>query len=35
VAGDQQVVKPQMPSRRDMLQAERNLASELRGPADV
>jgi NADH-quinone oxidoreductase subunit B len=35
VAGDQQVVKPQMPSRRDMLQKERNLATELRSPTEV
>jgi NADH-quinone oxidoreductase subunit B len=35
VAGDQQVVKPQMPSRRDLLQKERNLATELRSPTEV
>ena len=35
VAGDQQIVKPQMPSRRDLLQEERNQATELRGPTDV
>jgi NADH-quinone oxidoreductase subunit B len=35
VAGDQQVVRPVLPSRRDMLQAERNLARELRGPEEV
>ena len=35
VAGDQQIVKPQMPSRRDLLQKERNQATELRGPTDV
>lgn len=35
VAGDQQVVKPDLPSRRDLLQAERNLARELRGPEEV
>ncbi len=35
VAGDQQVVKPEMPSRRDMLQLERNQARELRGPSDT
>jgi NADH-quinone oxidoreductase subunit B len=35
VAGDQRIVKPQLPSRRDMLQKERNLATEMRGPTDV
>ena len=35
VVGDQQVVKPQMPSRRDLLQKERNQAKELRGPTKV
>jgi NADH-quinone oxidoreductase subunit B len=35
VAGDQTVVKPQMPSRRDALQKERNQARELRGPSEV
>lgn len=35
VAGDQQVVRPDLPSRRDLLQAERNLARELRGPDEV
>ena len=35
VAGDQQVVRPDLPSRRDLLQAERNLARELRGPEEV
>ena len=35
VAGDQQVVRPELPSRRDLLQAERNLARELRGPEEV
>ena len=35
VVGDQQVIKPQMPSRRDLLQKERNQAKELRGPTKV
>jgi len=35
VVGDQQVVKPQLPSRRDLLQPERSHAHELRGPTDV
>ena len=35
VVGDQQIVKPQMPSRRDLLQKERNQAKELRGPTKV
>ena len=35
VVGDQSVVKPQMPSRRDMLQKERSQATELRGPTEV
>ena len=32
VVGDQQVIKPDMPSQRDQLQAQRNLATELRDP---
>ena len=35
VVGDQQVVKPQMPSQRDKLKEERNRATELRSPGDV
>ena len=35
VVGDQGIEKPAMPSQRDRLQAERNRASELRGPTDV
>ena len=35
VAGDQRVVKPRMPSRRDLLQQERNQATELRSPTEV
>ncbi len=35
VAGDQRVVKPQMPSRRDMLQKERNRVTQLRSPTEV
>jgi NADH-quinone oxidoreductase subunit B len=35
VVGDQEIIKPQMPSRRDMLQKERNEATELRGPSEV
>jgi NADH-quinone oxidoreductase subunit B len=35
VAGDQQIVKPEMPSRRDLLQKERNEATILRGPTEV
>jgi NADH-quinone oxidoreductase subunit B len=35
VAGDQQIIKPEMPARRDMLQKERNLATELKTPDQV
>jgi NADH-quinone oxidoreductase subunit B len=35
VAGDQQIVKPSLPSRRDLLQGDRNRATELRGPDTV
>ena len=35
VAGDQRIVKPDLPSRRDLLQQERNRATELRAPTDV
>ena len=35
VAGDQQIVKPALPSRRDLLQQDRNRATELRGPDTV
>lgn len=35
VAGDQQIVKPPLPSRRDLLQGDRNRATELRGPDTV
>jgi NADH-quinone oxidoreductase subunit B len=35
VAGDQTVVKPQLPSQRDLLQAKRNQAQQLRGPDEV
>ena len=35
VVGDQTVIKPDMPSQRDKLQQERNLATELRSPDQV
>lgn len=35
VVGDQQVVKPNMPSQRDKLQEQRSLATELRSPDEV
>jgi NADH-quinone oxidoreductase subunit B len=35
VAGDQRVVKPVMPSQRDLLQEERNQATQLRSPTEV
>ena len=35
VVGDQQAIKPDMPSQRDRLQEERNQATELRGPDTV
>lgn len=35
VAGDQRVVKPVLPARRDLLQAQRNQARELRSPDEV
>ncbi|MCZ6828256.1 MAG: NADH-quinone oxidoreductase subunit B [Gammaproteobacteria bacterium] len=35
VVGDQQVIKPELPSQRDKLQKERNMATELRGPDTV
>ena len=35
VAGDQSIVKPQFPARRDLLQAERNRADQLRSPDEV
>jgi NADH-quinone oxidoreductase subunit B len=35
VAGDQTVVKPKMPSQRDLLREERNRATELRSPDEV
>lgn len=35
VAGDQRVVKPALPARRDLLQAQRNQARELRSPDEV
>ena len=35
VVGDQQVIKPQMPSQRDALKEDRNRASELRPPGSV
>jgi NADH-quinone oxidoreductase subunit B len=33
--GEQQVVKPELPARRDLLQAQRNEATELRSPDEV
>lgn len=35
VAGDQSIVKPEFPARRDQLQETRNRAGELRSPDDV
>ena len=35
VAGDQRDVKPFLPARRDLLQAQRNQARELRSPDEV
>ena len=35
VAGDQRVIKPDMPSQRDLLQADRNRVTELRSPDEV
>jgi len=35
VVGDQQIIKPDMPSQRDMLTKDRNRASELRSPDEV
>ena len=35
VVGDQQVIKPNMPSQRDKLQEQRSLATELRSPDEV
>lgn len=35
VAGDQQVIKPDMPSQRDQLKEERNQATELRSPDHI
>jgi NADH-quinone oxidoreductase subunit B len=35
MVGDQQVVKPAMPSQRDLLQEDRNRATELRPPGSV
>ena len=35
VVGDQQVVKPNLPSQRDRLQQERNTATELRSPDKI
>ena len=35
VAGDQRIVKPEFPARRDQLQETRNRAGELRSPDDV
>ncbi|MCP5129039.1 MAG: NADH-quinone oxidoreductase subunit B [Pseudomonadales bacterium] len=35
VAGDQSIVKPHFPARRDLLQAERNRADQLRSPDEV
>jgi NADH-quinone oxidoreductase subunit B len=35
VAGDQRIVKPDLPARRDLLQAQRNQARELRSPDEV
>jgi NADH-quinone oxidoreductase subunit B len=35
VAGDQRIVKPDLPARRDLLQARRNQARELRSPDEV
>ncbi len=35
VVGDQTVVKPELPSRRDLLMEERNRATELRGPGEI
>lgn len=35
VAGDQRIVKPEFPARRDLLQQERNRAQQLRAPDEV
>lgn len=35
VAGDQRVVKPQLPAQRDLLKSQRNQAAELREPTEV
>jgi NADH-quinone oxidoreductase subunit B len=35
VVGDQTVIKPKMPSQRDLLQKERSIATELRSPDKV
>jgi len=35
VVGDQQIIKPDMPSQRDMLREERSRATELRSPDEV
>ena len=35
VAGDQRIVKPEFPARRDMLKEERNRAQQLRPPDEV
>jgi len=35
VVGDQHIRKPELPSRRDLLQEERNRATQLRGPGKV
>lgn len=35
VAGDQRIIKPNMPSQRDMLQQNRNQATELRDPDHI
>ena len=35
MAGDQRIVKPDLPARRDLLKTQRNQAGELRSPDDV
>ena len=35
VAGDQRVIKPDMPSQRDLLKDDRNRATKLRSPDEV
>jgi NADH-quinone oxidoreductase subunit B len=35
VAGDQRIIKPDLPSQRDLLQQDRNRMTELRSPDEV